>query len=77
MVIYYGNRANKTKIGFANSLSECCKVMNEYLKKNNLKSSPYRRYFESDGLIQVDYGSWSSFFYIGGISVSKFLDLKE
>ena len=76
MTVYHGNRAQKTEIGTANSLSECCKLMNEYLKKHRIKGSSYRRYFESEGLIQVDYGSWSNFFFIGGISVEKFLSLE-
>ena len=77
MIVYHGNRANKVELGKAKTLSECCKLMNNYLKDNNLKGESYRRYFESDGLIQVDYGSWSSFFFIGGISVEKFLSLED
>ena len=76
MVVYHGNRAEKIRLGTAKTLAECCAIMNDYLTANEIKSTQYRRYFENEGLIQVDYGSWSNFFFIGGISVEKFLGLE-
>ena len=75
MKIYFGNRAGKHLVGSTNDLKECSKIMNDYIKEKNLPSAPYRRYFENDGLIQVDFGSYSHFFYIGDISVAEFLQL--
>lgn len=47
------------------SLNECYDQIREYLKDTEFKSYCYHQNFVKDGLVEINYGSYSHFFYIG------------
>lgn len=50
-------------IGFTETQEEAMKLTNDYIRANNLYSTPYRRMWEhDDGALIIDFGSHSRFF---------------
>ena len=65
MEIFFGtSKENRILIGTGKDMKECSKLMNKYIKDNNLYSAPYRRQWMYEGELIIDYGSYSTFFYI-------------
>ena len=57
--------SDDVQYGEFRSLDECYGQIREYLKEIEFKSYYYRQNFIEDGLVKIDYGSHSHFFYIG------------
>lgn len=54
---------NNKKIGQANTKDECRSIVWKYINRISYESL-YQRYYIVDGIIKVDYGSHTDFFYI-------------
>lgn len=73
MKLYFLNRKGKERL-----VSECETVQEVYSKikdqskKSGLKSM-YIRFWEENGRIRIDYGSWAEFFFVEGITIEEWL----
>lgn len=67
MKLYQGNDNGKTFIKEANSKKEIESAIHLFLSNKKIEKSPYYRYWKTeDGVIMIDYGSWSNYFFIYG-----------
>lgn len=65
MKLYWGNDNEKTFIREANSEKEIRTAIHCFLTDKKIEISPYYRYWKTeDGVIMIDYGSWSNYFFI-------------
>ena len=73
MKLYFLNRKGKEFL-----VSECKTVQEVFsrIKDQSIKSglkSMYIRFWEENGRIRIDYGSWAEFFFVEGISIEEWL----
>ena len=54
----------KSIIGIADSYSEACKIIRDYLNSHNITTDRYWRYILAEEATFIDYGSWSKFLAI-------------
>ena len=65
MKLYWGNDSRKTFIKEANSKKEINSAIQSFLTDKKIEKSPYYRYWKTEnGVIMIDYGSWSNYFFI-------------
>lgn len=62
-VIFENSRHKEREIGTAVSVDDAYSVIDKFLDDHNFKSY-YKRFWEENGRIKVDVGSWSEFMYI-------------
>lgn len=63
--MYYLYDSDDVQYGEFISLDSCYGRIREYLQEIGFKSYYYRQNFLKDGLVEIDYGSHTHFFYIG------------
>lgn len=73
MNLYHGRYDDKELLGEFSTQEEVDKCMKEYLDSINFKSYYYRVTFIRDTKeIEIDYGSWSKFFWITEVEGAEF-----
>ena len=58
----------------AKTKDEANNAIGKFLDENNYKYY-YKRIFEDDGRIWIDFGSWSEFFVIDDADINEFMEL--
>ena len=65
MKVYFGkSKENRELIGEGKTSRQCSQIVSNYIEENKLPSAPYRRFWEAEKEIVIDYGSHSNFFFI-------------
>lgn len=65
MKLYWGNDSGKTFIKESTSEKEINSAIQSFLTDKKIEKSPYYRYWKTEnGVIMIDYGSWSNYFFI-------------
>ena len=73
MKLYHGRYDDRELLGEFSTQEEIDKCMKEYLDNINFKSYYYRVTFIRDAKeIEIDYGSWSKFFWIKEVEGAEF-----
>lgn len=67
MKVYHGNEDNKEFVGEVCTQKELNQLVNDYIKKINFKCYYERTYLRPDGIVVIDYGSHTQFFYVEGV----------
>ena len=62
-VIFQNSRKQEREIGTAADINSAYDVIDKFIDEHNYKSY-YKRAWEENGMIKVDVGAWSEFFYI-------------
>lgn len=62
--LYCGGGGVFREVQVGITLRQACKHVNDVIRERG-KEIPYTRFWEDDGLLWMDYGSWSNFFIWG------------
>lgn len=62
--VYFGNNDSKELIGEATKDKEAYSIIDDYLKNVIGWQDVYYRFWNEDGVLVIDFGSHSNFFYI-------------
>lgn len=69
-LIFQNSYGESRVIAEPSSKEECIKEINKFLDDHNFKSY-YMRVCESNGLLELDVGSYTEFFYIDGMTFAE------
>lgn len=68
-VIFKRSNGERVDLKVVNDTKEAFDVINEFLESHNFKSY-YTRMWEEDGMIKLDVGSYTEFFYLEPMDIS-------
>ena len=64
MKVYFGNRDNMELLKEVETEGDAFDFVTEHLQERGVKTYYTRWWREPDGTINIDYGSWSKFYFI-------------
>ena len=70
------NHGKETLIAEPSNRKEVIKAINKFLDKDNYKSH-YMRIWEENQRLKFDYGSWSKFFYLEGMTLAEWIERND
>lgn len=73
MKIYLLQDDNKTFIDEAKTFKKCLKIVSNKIEEYKVISYYYRYSMIDDNSVMIDFGSWSDFFIIEGVTLEDIL----
>lgn len=70
-LIFQNNKGEEKVIAEPSNVEECYKEMYKFLKEHNYKSY-YQNVYGIGYKVRIDFGSWSEFFIVEGITFTDF-----
>lgn len=64
MQLLYGKSIKNADVLFEGTEKECRAKLMEHLREKDIKGFYQRYWMDNDGIIVIDYGSWSTFFFL-------------